>query len=359
MHPADEQQPVNEEWQQTVTRLILSGSTFIYAIGMCYFRLLNVTFLWIATIFLVFSLIWTLFVKYYPLNKLRRWQKITRIATSILADMTAISLGIYYSGNLGAYFYPFYLWVIVGNGVRFGPQYLFFSMVVALTGFSLILTFSQYWWMERQVWYGLTFGIVLLPIFFLKILRRLHTLNTQLEQSLINVTHAATHDFLSGFFNRNFFFQQVHEEIKKINRYGGRVALLYLDLDRFKEVNDLYGHLAGDLILQEAANRLSTSIRNSDILSRLGGDEFGLLLINMDSKESLEVIVTTLLKRLSEPYADASGTILTDRISVSIGVCFYPNPSEENENAETLIQKADLAMYEAKKQGKGRWVQFH
>jgi len=79
----------------------------------------------------------------------------------------------------------------------------------------------------------------------------------------------------------------------------------------------------------------------------------------MDSKESLEVIVTTLLKRLSEPYADASGTILTDRISVSIGVCFYPNPSEENENAETLIQKADLAMYEAKKQGKGRWVQFH
>ncbi|NOU01271.1 MAG: EAL domain-containing protein [Gallionella sp.] len=158
----------------------------------------------------------------------------------------------------------------------------------------------------------------------------------------------ANYDKLTGLPNRHLFHNRLEQEVKKAHRTQTQMALLFIDLDHFKEVNDTLGHDMGDLLLVEASQRLAYCVRETDAVSRLGGDEFTVILTGIDNVQSVERITQCVLKSLSEPFR------LRDEIayiSASIGVTFYPNDAD---NVDDMLKSADQAMYVAKNLGRNQ-----
>ncbi len=164
--------------------------------------------------------------------------------------------------------------------------------------------------------------------------------------------HLAHHDTLTGLPNRLLFDDRLKQALSKAQRNSNQVALFFLDLDHFKDVNDNLGHDFGDLLLIDIANRLSNCVRESDTVARLGGDEFLVLLDIVDSIEMVEAmaerICTALIHELTR------GTYY-QRVSASIGISIYPN---DGTTGQDLLKNADLAMYRAKNHGKANF-QFY
>ena len=162
----------------------------------------------------------------------------------------------------------------------------------------------------------------------------------------------AYYDHLTGVYNRNMFMHQLRYDIKQAARTRDNLAVLFLDLDGFKAVNDSLGHSMGDLLLQQAATRLKGCVRGTDTVARFGGDEFALILTNINNPAAVQVIADKIRQALSKPY-DLEGTQTS--ISASIGCSLYPSDSED---PQLLIDFADRAMYRVKFGGKNS-VAFH
>jgi diguanylate cyclase (GGDEF)-like protein/PAS domain S-box-containing protein len=162
----------------------------------------------------------------------------------------------------------------------------------------------------------------------------------------------ANFDSLTGLPNRYMFHNRLKQEITKANRTGSSIALILLDLDHFKEVNDTYGHNVGDLLLKEAAWRLSSCVRGVDVVARLGGDEFTVILGGLNNTISINRVVRDILHRMAEPF------LLGDEVayvSTSMGITFYPQDATE---VEVLVRNCDQAMYAAKNQGRNCFSYF-
>ena len=159
-------------------------------------------------------------------------------------------------------------------------------------------------------------------------------------------------DPLTGLPNRRYFMDKLDAALRDFARRPGSHALLFVDLDGFKQVNDLYGHEAGDQLLMEVAHRLCQSVRDTDVVARLGGDEFTMLLRGHAANHQLAYICQQLLDRLSRPFGIASDAV---QISASIGVAIAPSDAT---TADDLVRKADLAMYAAKSLGKNQFSYF-
>ncbi|MBU3708207.1 MAG: EAL domain-containing protein [Burkholderiaceae bacterium] len=167
------------------------------------------------------------------------------------------------------------------------------------------------------------------------------------EQALADL---ANNDPLTQLPNRRWLMNFLPAAIRRAERGRGKLALMFIDLDNFKGVNDTIGHPAGDEVLVQAATRVRETVRASDYVVRLGGDEFTVVLDNADSEEAVARIAGELINRLSEPYPIASTMIAT--VSASIGISLFP---EDGNDSETLIKHADVAMYAAKADGKSRY----
>jgi diguanylate cyclase (GGDEF)-like protein/PAS domain S-box-containing protein len=154
--------------------------------------------------------------------------------------------------------------------------------------------------------------------------------------------HQALHDALTGLANRTLFADRIEHALRTVGRTGGRGALLMMDLDRFKEVNDSLGHAAGDELLVEVGQRLATVVRAYDTVARLGGDEFGLLLPDIDVPGDVVSVVERIRVAMEDPIA-VQGLPLS--VEASIGVAVFP---DDGDDADTLLRRADVAMYEAK-----------
>ena len=176
--------------------------------------------------------------------------------------------------------------------------------------------------------------------------------NAQLEQANAQLEHAATHDSLTGLPNRVLLADRLEQATAHSERYSRGLAVLVVDLDRFKSINDSLGHIAGDQMLKEVARRLKLLLRKADTLARLGGDEFVLVLNEISGPRDAEGVASKVLARLSEAVT-LSG--LDVQISASIGVSVFP---EDGVDAETLLQHADAAMYHAKKSGRNSFQFF-
>jgi diguanylate cyclase (GGDEF)-like protein/PAS domain S-box-containing protein len=161
--------------------------------------------------------------------------------------------------------------------------------------------------------------------------------------------HQALHDALTGLANRTLFHDRVDRAVKAARRTGVRVAVLMMDLDRFKDVNDSLGHAAGDQLLVELGARLESSLRTSDTVARLGGDEFGVMLPEAMVPDDVLQAVERMRTAIEQP-ATVHGLQLS--VEASIGIAVYP---EDGEDVETLIQRADAAMYHAK-EDKAGWA---
>ncbi len=175
---------------------------------------------------------------------------------------------------------------------------------------------------------------------------------TQRKQSEEQIWRQANFDPLTDLPNRRMFRDRLEQEIKKAHRMGQLFALLFIDLDRFKEINDTLGHDIGDNLLKETARRLQTCVRESDTVARLGGDEFTIILSELDSIDRSEPIAKNLLQKLSTPFSLNNELAY---VSASIGITFYPNDSTD---LSQLLKNADQAMYAAKNQGRNSYRFF-
>ena len=160
-------------------------------------------------------------------------------------------------------------------------------------------------------------------------------------------------DPLTQLASRSLFTERFNQAILDANRENKPVALLFLDLDRFKYVNDTLGHSLGDNLLQQTADRISLALRQSDTASRFGGDEFAILLCEVTSSKQIEQVLQRLLDRLSSPYMLENHQTF---ISASIGVAMYP---KDGDSVEVLLRKADNAMYKAKEKGRNTFQFFN
>ncbi len=174
---------------------------------------------------------------------------------------------------------------------------------------------------------------------------------TQLEQKS-QLNYLSFHDPLTGLANRSLFYDRAHKSLSRSKRHQSSIALLLIDLDRFKNINDSLGHDAGDYFLKQIAQRLGDALRDTDTVARLGGDEFVVILENIAQAEDIVSITEKLLSNLSKPI-DVSGHEVA--CTASIGVALYP---KDGDSIDQLLKHADLAMYKAKAQGKNR-TQFY
>ncbi len=178
---------------------------------------------------------------------------------------------------------------------------------------------------------------------------RLYDERREMEEAM---RHMAQHDALTGLPNRRLFNEIIHVELAQMRRHNKKLAVLFLDLDRFKEINDTLGHDAGDALLTEAAARLKSTVRESDTVARIGGDEFNLILSDIDRPEYASEVGCKLLNEIRKPFKINGHAI---NVSTSIGISVFP---DDGEDGETLLRFADIAMYHAKDKGRNN-LQFY
>ena len=176
------------------------------------------------------------------------------------------------------------------------------------------------------------------------------------RESAQAAAHRALYDPLTGLPNRILLHERLTEALAKARQHEARVAVLFIDLDRFKAVNDNFGHAAGDHLLTAVAERLRFAVRNEDVLARLGGDEFVVVCQEVTYTGEAETIAERLLMALAHPFFVKNAELA---VSASVGIAFSDNMSRgRKESAETLLHDADAAMYRAKSQGHGRYTIF-
>jgi len=171
----------------------------------------------------------------------------------------------------------------------------------------------------------------------------------KIEQTLEQM---ANYDTLTNLPNRAFFINSLSNILWQAKRYIEMFAILFIDLDGFKAVNDTFGHNIGDLLLKEVANRLTGCLRRNDVLSRIGGDEFIILLNRIKSRSEVSEVAERIITQISAPFHLDNNTC---NIGTSIGISIHP---DDGENVDELIKKADNSMYDVKKQGKNNFKFF-
>ncbi|MGA7616108.1 MAG: EAL domain-containing protein [Thermoanaerobaculia bacterium] len=237
---------------------------------------------------------------------------------------------------------------------RAGPGFGLFSIALAVFGAGqFLLVVGQV--VERSG--GRSFGvyfaaidIVLLLLLGLAML--VAVLEDEREAAVLaasEIEHLAYHDPLTGLPNRSLFLDRLIVGIAQSHRNFQKLAVLFLDLDRFKDINDSFGHSMGDAILRGVAARLRLSLREGDTVARFGGDEFTLILHRIESNDALVRVAAKILDTVRQPY-EIGGREIT--VTTSIGISIYP---DDTTDAETLIRNADAAMYRAKEAGRDNW----
>ncbi|AZV25138.1 diguanylate cyclase [Pseudomonas syringae] len=183
---------------------------------------------------------------------------------------------------------------------------------------------------------------------FNALLDELENWQTHLQSENETLAHQASHDSLTGLPNRAFFEGRLIRALRSAHKLNERVAVLFLDSDRFKDINDSFGHAAGDAVLVAVANRVRAQLREEDLVARLGGDEFAVLLTPLHKTEDAERIADKILASMDIPIAlPGDSSVVT---SLSIGIAVYP---DHGATPGTLLDAADAAMYQAKRLSRG------
>jgi len=174
----------------------------------------------------------------------------------------------------------------------------------------------------------------------------------ELTELTRQLEHQAYYDTLTGLANRSTFDDHLRLAIGQSQRHGGSVAVLFMDLDRFKVINDTLGHIVGDKLLIQVANRFSACLRGSDTLARLGGDEFAVLLVEPRTDNEATEVASKLIAAINQPFSVEGYSL---HVTTSIGISVFPG---DGDSAEAIIKNADTAMYRAKDSGRNQFAFF-
>ncbi|MEG3088318.1 putative bifunctional diguanylate cyclase/phosphodiesterase [Sphingomonas sp. PB4P5] len=206
--------------------------------------------------------------------------------------------------------------------------------------------------MMRRVAPLLVLALLVIITVVTVLLRHVRRSTLALEASEAQAQHLAFHDPLTGLPNRAMFEDRLAHELAGIRGPSQFVALLYLDLDGFKTVNDTLGHPAGDELVQEVGRRLAATVRSTDLVARIGGDEFAIVQCDIDTPAAAEILCMRIIEAIDVPFEIAGSQA---RVGISLGIAM--GPSDAAERSE-LTRKADIALYESKAAGKGRYTFF-
>ena len=172
------------------------------------------------------------------------------------------------------------------------------------------------------------------------------------QRSEQRLYHQANFDALTGIPNRMLFFDRLNMTLEHVTRHGSTLAILFIDIDNFKDVNDTYGHVAGDQLLTQIAGALKESVRGEDTVARLGGDEFAILIPRLDKSHDVTHLASKVLKAIAQPFHVEGGQVA---VSASVGVALS---SDSGNDSARLVKCADMAMFRAKKHGKNGYHVF-
>jgi diguanylate cyclase (GGDEF)-like protein len=227
-----------------------------------------------------------------------------------------------------------------------------FWILLRSPGDILILQTPSRWTAERIstiLLFTLAFTLAAI-VWALALRRRVEQQTRELRESRELYRHMAHHDVLTGLPTRMLFSDRLQNALDRAQRFHTTIALLMLDLDRFKQINDCYGHQSGDVVLCVTAARLSAAIRKTDSIVRMGGDEFVILLNDLEDTAQAELIAAKIIAAVSEPIQLGDGAVA---VTASIGVCALIG-DDTTADAELLLKQVDAAMYGAKTRGRGR-----
>lgn len=186
----------------------------------------------------------------------------------------------------------------------------------------------------------------------IKSMERIAEMRHKLLDTTKKLEVLSTTDVLTNVYNRLQFDKTLKEVIAEDDRHQRVSALLFIDVDHFKHINDTLGHHNGDLLLKEASKRLSSCLRRNDFLARLGGDEFGLILRTIQDKSIVEGVAKKICSTFTTPFLIDNHQV---NITLSIGVAYYP---DNGKDPTTLMQNADIALYKAKRAGRNQYQFF-
>lgn len=279
-----------------------------------------------------FSLVHYAFIRKYPALLLR-----TRKFIIIFLDLLVLTVSIIIMGSSGLFLLPIYILIVMESGMRFGFVYFYFSIILSSFAWLFLVSYSGYWQTHSDTVAIFAITTFLIPLMYMKQMMNMHEKHEILNETLQSTEHAANYDALTKLPNRKYY----NSFMKDVLKEKAFFALLFIDLNKFKIINDKYGHGVGDTVLKEVARRLSESIDEDDMLARLGGDEF--VIITRRKKAFLPKFLSRLEEITIGKHKIGNIDIL---IELSIGISLFPDDSK----SETFLRKyADEAMYSAKK----------
>ncbi|MFC4302017.1 EAL domain-containing protein [Cohnella boryungensis] len=182
--------------------------------------------------------------------------------------------------------------------------------------------------------------------------RNLEITNRRLEATFDELTTTAYHDAVTGLYNRSYFNEHLARSITECQNAGDKLALLYLDLDHFKMINDSLGHIYGDMLLKEIGRRLTGTIKPGMVISRIGGDEFAILVSQVEDAAQVKQLAVDIRELFQKPFVFKESEYF---VTTSIGIALYPDHAHSD---SSLVRNADLAMYRAKEEGKNQYRFF-
>jgi len=255
----------------------------------------------------------------------------------IFLDLIILTFFIALFEKEGLFLLPLYIFIVMRNGLSFGIEYFYSSIVLAGISWVLLLIYSPYWKDHGDIIATFAMTTLLIPLFYIKFITRVHQKNDELSDILTTTEYDANYDTLTSIPNRKMYKEEIYKALKEREFF----ALLFIDLNKFKAINDNYGHHIGDNVLQEVSKRLTAVIDDDDFLARLGGDEF--VIITRRRKAFLKKFIEKIEKNVIGKHVAEGSTV---PISLSIGISMYPDDSHD----EMMLSKyADDAMYVAKK----------
>ena len=341
--------------------LIAVVSALLYSLNLLIFIDINVAIVNIiaALPFLLLYLV-PIWLNYHYYHKYARLLISASITASVFFSILVIS-GTHF--DLHYYFILFSIVPLLFFSSREWYSLLFFYFIniglfvkIEYFGINTWFEINQYVDPESQFYLkASSVAVSLLTLWFTAFLsERAAQLNEERLEKL------SDHDLLTGLANRRCFEQKLASAFKIAHRNNGLGAVMFIDLDNFKPLNDTHGHLMGDLLLKEASSRISKAVRATDLVARFGGDEFVVLFppINADMRryrENIEKVAHKIQNIISQPFSlkddrDDASRVVSHVCTASIGVAFY----DHTEDINTLVERADKAMYQAKRQGKNQ-----